>query len=913
MTQNETPPGQLDFRQIVQQVFASLGLDPAELARAVERVCGTPEYYYPVRHHSPNSAWHLQEYIRKQRPKVVFIEGPQDCDSLVPFLVDKGTKPPVAFFTFFRDDANSYGLNGVLTEDSSVPFRFMQWGPFVEFSPEYAAIKACAKAKIPVHFIDLPLTAMIPYSFRAELEMAKRADEHERDSGEDAAPVAARIASEDEGSDAAEEAGESSEETGDAGEGGEGSDGGGEIASDDSNLDQSNKKPGERGTTKQEKPAEEEIRATFEGNLEQRAILSSEFYKRLCDIFGFRTFDEVWESFLEIGSQNRDLTYYRESLLYFAAAIRATLSPEYLAADGTLAREQFMKYQIESQCAELGVALEDVLVVTGAMHSVALPATVPAVPEYSTEGLFSSIVPYSYNLISTAVGYQSGVPYPAYLNQVWQGMCNGVPRPYSAAASDFVVDAIREARNRDEVLSMADSIDSVHSAELLAAMRYRSEPISRDVVDAIEACCVKGNPNVEGRFLQQIVSDLFIGFRVGKVTDKLGNLPLQDDFYQLADLLTIPISAERTSMDANLRSEEGNARSKFLWRTNFMELQFADCVDGPLVRDDVRKFTEVWSVHWNTNIDAKLIELNSYGSTVNEACQNLLLEKIFRERKNAEKVTQLIYNAVVMDLTPKHFQKLYRTCMDALDVDSDLTHLARALNKLVLIRRQFLAQRLQPAELALLDRLVSRVYHTFCHAISNANPKEEDEQAFVVALQTVLGIVAGISGTEMDPTVFTAGLQTLLPATGNHFVKGACTGVLYLLGTSTLPEVANSIHEYLLSVDTIKTQVGEFVRGLFQACEAKLLFEGDILDVLNTVVRDITWDQFVTVLPSLRKTFVGLNKFEKDILLEKVAQRLGLEQVRDIKTLDAATDLVKLLVQEADKEVDEILRKWDGK
>ncbi len=870
----------IDIQAIIRKILESLGIPLEQFDQCVTQVKNDPTYYFPVRHHSPNSAWHLQQLLRQKKPKAVFIEGASNCDSLIPFLITKETRPPVAFFSFYRDEKNTFGLNGIRTEEDTVPFRFMVWSPFTAYSPEYVALKTCAQLKIPAFFIDLPLIAMIPYMFHAEISYAEQVKHSKGNTGE----MGETDSTSNKNIKEEELSGQNT----------------GIIPTSSSPIQPKKEKKADNG----------EGKGKYEGYQENEAILNSKFYQKFCEIFGFSSFDEVWDSFFEIGTQNRTLEHYRDSLLQFSAAIRLTLPPEYFKEDGTNAREKYMKHVIRSKCQELKLKPQDIVVVTGGLHSIALPVTEPESVEYSTEGLFESIIPYSYYLISSASGYGAGVPFPRYLSRAWDYMVDNNPRPYSAASLDSIIDAIRRGRQRDAVLSIADSIDSMHSAELLAAMRYRTEPIIYDVIDAIESCCVKGNPLIEGKFFQDIFSDLFVGYQIGKVTEKIGNLPLQADFYQQVTLYKIPMVGENVKVEVNLQEDRGKNQSKFLWQVNFLELEFAECTDGPIIRGDVRKFSEIWSVHWHPKLDGFLIEKNAYGSSVEGACQSVLLERIFKNRQDAEKVARLLYDAVAMDLT-KQFSRLYQVCMDALNFDTNVSHLANAFSSVTLLRRQFFVQRLQPSELMFLDTLVNRIYHSFCFALSNANPKGPEEEEFATALQTVLGIVVGFGSTVLDSSVFAGGLTTLGDATSSPYIKGACTGVLHLLGTLPLSAISQRIKNYLRSEMVIKIGVGEFIRGIFRTCEAKVLFEEEIISAVNNVMQEMNWDEFTVVLPSLRKAFLRFNPFEKNIFTEKLAQMLGIRKLSAVKGPIEISDLVKVFLQEIDNEVEQIFKEWE--
>lgn len=108
--------------------------------------------YYPVRHHSPACALHLERIMEKYSPDCVLIEGPSDADHLIPYLADEGTVPPVCIYSSYDD------RNGDISEEKE---KYRAYYPFLEYSPEYAAIKCAYERGIPAHFIDMPYGMML--------------------------------------------------------------------------------------------------------------------------------------------------------------------------------------------------------------------------------------------------------------------------------------------------------------------------------------------------------------------------------------------------------------------------------------------------------------------------------------------------------------------------------------------------------------------------------------------------------------------------------------------------------------------------------------------------------------------------------------------------------------------------------
>ena len=155
-------------------------LDADAIAAQVDAVLSDDLYWFPVRHHSPAVARHLSRVIAERQPKLIFIEGPHEANDLIKYVVDAKTKPPVAIYSSYRDDDNVLGLAGIASPAEDIPARFACWYPLVAYSPEYVALRAAARSKTQVMFMDLPHYAQIP-----ALRTAKppAADDDQDDSG----------------------------------------------------------------------------------------------------------------------------------------------------------------------------------------------------------------------------------------------------------------------------------------------------------------------------------------------------------------------------------------------------------------------------------------------------------------------------------------------------------------------------------------------------------------------------------------------------------------------------------------------------------------------------------------------------------------------------------------------------------
>jgi len=113
-----------------------------------------PVLCFPIRHHSPVCAWHLEKVIEAYRPDCILVEGPENANELVELLTDPDTVAPVALYYACRDE-------GKHLSDGDEPGFFRCWYPFLDTSPELVALRAARRLGIEGRFIDLSFARIL--------------------------------------------------------------------------------------------------------------------------------------------------------------------------------------------------------------------------------------------------------------------------------------------------------------------------------------------------------------------------------------------------------------------------------------------------------------------------------------------------------------------------------------------------------------------------------------------------------------------------------------------------------------------------------------------------------------------------------------------------------------------------------
>ena len=549
-------------------------------------------FWFPVRHHSPNTARHLRAALLARRPKVLFVEGPADASDLVKYIVSAKTKPPVALYSSYRDDDNVLGLAGIASPSEDIPARFSSWYPLLPYSPEYVAMKTAAEIKAEVVFMDLPHYALI----------------------EPAPPAGAAGGDEDE--DKAEDEDEDKDD-------------------DDDRAD---------GHVPEGLPPDAGTEAM---------MASSSFYQGLAEAAGYRTFDEAWDALFEVGERHADYESFRKDLAWFCAASRATTDPERIASDGTLPRERHMWRTITAGLRKRKLKPADVMVISGGFHMFLdrNDDTAPPTPPGGT--VYNTVAPFSYFRTSELSGYGAGNRAPRYYHRLWDAFSAG--KDPDEAMVNHLVAVLAKGRKAGEPLSSADAVSIAQTARMLASLRGRKHAALDDLRDAVVTCCCKGDPREEGRHLQMAITDASVGTAVGRVTPDLGRLPLVHDFYAQIDALDLGevIRDKNLTLEIDRRDPTAARRSAFFWRLSQIGIPLVK-LSGTASSGTL--FKEKWVAQWSPKIEAALIERNLYGDTIEAAAVSMLEEEIAKDAGSAGAVTGRWRKAVDMDLPALAFR-----------------------------------------------------------------------------------------------------------------------------------------------------------------------------------------------------------------------------------------------------------------
>ena len=545
-----------------------------------------------------------------------------------------------------------------------------------------------------------------------------------------------------------------------------------------------------------------------------------------------------------------------------------------VTSPGESRREAHMRRAIRGALKE-GYAT--VVVVCGAWHVPALHVDTVSASADGTmlRGLPKvrvgvSWVPWTHRRLASTSGYGAGVQSPGWYEHVFR-------HPGPEGVSRFFVNAARVLRDDGSAVSPDHLIAASRMADTLSIMRDRPRAGLAEVLDAAEA--VMGG-------LQLVRRRLVIGDAIGEVPDDAPQVPLARDLAALQRRLRLRPTAGTTTVELDLRAPNGRARSQLLHRLDALGLGWGVVVEG---RGSAGTFRETWQLAWEPELSVRLVELAAYGTTVEHAAANRLVER-------ARQATTLLELASGLDLAlladlPDTIAPIVTVLDERAAHDPDVTQLMAALRPLAQSQRYGDVRATDAASLrAVFDGLVVRVLAGVAAACASL---DDDAAAVMVErlsdVQAALALVDHPARRRAFPDV----LAGLADDRVHGLVRGRATRLLHDIGRWAPLEVGQRLGR-ALSGGTPPAQGAAFVEGFLAGSGTVLVHDNELLDVIDRWLSSLRPELFDQTIPLLRRTFGAFEPAERRQLGRLVAGEARAAHVGFGPGVDEARVLVAL-------------------
>lgn len=840
----------------------------------------------PVRHHSPACARQVQRMIEKWRPQAVLIEGPDTACPLIPAMIDPATKAPFAVYYSYDDTA------GAVSEDKE---KYRCYYPFLDYSPELAALRTGNAQGAQVAFIDLPYGDILAASqegkgMRQEGDKSNYNDDY--------------------------------------------------LLSRNTYLQRLCEKTGLRSF-------DEFWEKYFE--LEGLMQDGETWFGNLLTYCRQARESTPLEQLQEEGCLARE-AYMARKILEVAKQLAGAPRTENVAETiHTGPRAEIV--QTSQLMEEAEAAGNRILVVTGGFHTPALAQRLREFDAKMKEGGSSALadlpkklvsakdqgvylMPYSMEAADALNGYASGMPFPGFYQEIWEHVQEaeqGVSEekseehlaheemtymslPYAKAVLDMIVATGKAVRRAEGSASTYDEICACSMVEGLAALRGKPQPGAYELQDAVLSCFVKGEYNLATDEPMRLLRRQMTGRRVGELCQSAGEPPVLQDFRAQCKRYGLQTSSTlENEVTLSIFSKKKHRQmSMFFHRLLFLEAPYARRVKGPNLqtRRDRNLMREIWKYKWNAQVMAALIDASVYGGSVEDAAKGLIQERLKKAvyaREGALLLTQVLEMGLEGQL-----EQVYGRLQELLMTDTDFYSLAEALRSLTMVQqlRWLYDSELEPGEMirTCIRRLLGLLP-------GMARVKEEDMSRCMEAMKLLYQVIGRMEREESgDPGSLPAsqdgssgedgsGMSKELPEKGGFDVEaedrqaedtllgsyfetllamdrdseiqagvhGCIHGLLYGGGQEDVTRIEQVCRGYLTGTREQLLKTAMFFRGLFYGAK-DLVFVGDtFLRMLDEFLMQVGEEDFMQLLPELHMAFTYFTPAETDRIAQSAA------------------------------------------
>jgi hypothetical protein len=610
--------------------------------------------------------------------------------------------------------------------------------------------------------------------------------------------------------------------------------------------------------------------------------------------------DALWDTLFE---QPASMPALRERLAIYFAELRGDDPAEPRDAPREATMAQWIAWAMDRAGREGG----DVVVVCGGYHKPALEALWPRVASRARPTLVaradgartgSYLVPYSFHRLDSFVGYESGMPSPAFYQRVWE---LGPER----AAEAMMFHAIQHLRAKRQRVSPADAIAAATLAAGLAAIRGHGALARVDVLDGLAGALVKDGLDAplpwsrRGRILaktEPLLVELvraFSGDRVGKLAPGTPRPPLVADVEAALREADIATGAAVTALDVALTEPHGLARSRVLHRLRVLGVPgFVRTRAPSFARGDTR-LSERWSCQWTIEADAALIEAAAYGATLEAAAAAKLEEAVGRSSGLAD-LSALLFEAALVGIHTLA-ARLLDDIRRVVGAEPSLGTLGASLTSLISLWKHDVL--LGAAGTAPVGEAVAAAFDRGLWLVEGLSgptlPAQREDVGAVVALRDALRHAEQALGLDRARAIAVmrrrAHDRDAPPA-----LRGAGLGFLWSAGAYGDLAEAEAEATTAARAAAHPATFGDFLVGLFALAREDVLRARGLIAALDAVLADLGHDDFLVAIPALRLAFGYFPPREKELIAREVAALHGdaTADGRALVTLDVAPEVV---------------------
>ena len=624
------------------------------------------------------------------------------------------------------------------------------------------------------------------------------------------------------------------------------------------------------------------------------------FFDTLCEKTGMRSFEEFWETFFEVDGLFDDTLTFVEKMYTYCYLTRQNTSETERETDGCHIREQFMAENI----VKATETHQKVLVVTGGFHTYGLYQRIHSgnknkkvkIHKFDEKTQNVYAMAYSFASADALNGYASGMQNPYFYDRIWQRVrdcMNNDEQPhnvYRDTVMELLLQCARQSSKENLLITMSDISSAVTMYEGLALLRNKKSAGLYELYDSVQSCFIKGERNASSDLPLELLRKIATGDKIGTLCPTTEKIPLIQDFEETSARLRLKIeSVTEQEIELDIFTKKSHKEtSRFFYRMNFLETGFAVRKKGAdiLNNTDRSRIRELWVYAHTVHTDSALIDYSAYGGTIEEVCKIILSRRLKNETK-CSIASRLYVESFLMgiDVSENFTEQIHNIIIQ----DGDFFSVGKALYYFNLLRS---LKKMYGVEKNNTEIFLTKCFQKILIMLpAMISVKSEYANECIKICRMLYNLVSGDLLHDEYDNLFDAFRTMIQQDNPEPALYGAVLGLLYGSDITYKNTITYAFNGYLTGTDEKKKQGAVFIRGLFSTARDIVLVGDDFIRITDNLIKSLTMEEFMEVLPELRLAFSSFAPSETDTIAEKVALLYGQHSSDIRKSLDIDNDL----------------------
>lgn len=359
-----------------------------------------------------------------------------------------------------------------------------------------------------------------------------------------------------------------------------------------------------------------------------------------------------------------------------------------------------------------------------------------------------------------------------------------------------------------------------------------------------------------------IKQQLFINEKIGTLPADTPRLPIQIDFEHTIKKLRLPVTEYDKEVILDLRKELDLQKSIFFYRLLILENSWLSVLE----KSSKGTFKEAWNLCWKPEVLIELIDKAYLGNTIESAANNYILIKINQSQKLSE------LSEILSNLIPAELYSAIEPTLDKINeiatLSAEISDLMYSLGPLIQLSRYGNVRNTDVNQIEhLIDLIITKInvgLYNACYGLDEDQSRQMNN-CIQYHHKNILLIESN------DKTEDWINLLKQLQSKENLplIIIGNISRVLFDTDIYSADE-ANALLQYFVSTTVETKDTAHWIDGFLHNSAEILLYDETLWNLIYDWVASIPYEEFLLLLPFVRKTFSNFEYGQRREIAQKV-------------------------------------------